>query len=179
MRVTTGKYGGRNLYRPNSSTIRPTMDKVKKSLFDFLADKVKDAFVLDLFAGSGALGIEAVSRGASEVVFVDKDNFAADAIKKNAKTIGLANYKVYDCDFLLALKNFKKQGMLFDIIFIDPPYHKNFGTIAIDAIVKYNLLKNDGMIVFETNKKEFADDRFQVKKLEYSGKNIFVLSFFF
>lgn len=144
MRVVSGKYKGRILLSPINQA-RPTLDKVKQAIFTKLQFDINGKNVLDLFAGSGGLGIEAISRGAEKVVFVDKDYKSIDIIKKNLKLIG-ENAVVLKCDYKSALEKFNEQ---FDIIFIDPPYASGYYETALEKIHEKNLLTSDGIIVLE------------------------------
>jgi 16S rRNA (guanine(966)-N(2))-methyltransferase RsmD len=118
MRVVAGRYRGRTLHAPKGASTRPTSDKVREALFSVLGD-VEGVRVLDLFAGSGALGIEALSRGAAEATFVDSDQRAAAAIRRNLDELGVAAATVRRRDVLAFLRSADGQ---FDLVFADPPY---------------------------------------------------------
>ncbi len=148
MRVISGKYRGKRLLSPSDDRVRPTTDRIKETVFNVLQFRVEGATVLDLFSGSGALGIECLSRGAKEVVFVDKSTDSVALTKANLKGID-GNYRVVCSDFLGALNSLNEK---FDIIFLDPPYDTNLGEIAIDVIVKRDMLTDDGVIYFEHSK---------------------------
>ncbi len=145
MRVISGTYRGRKLITlAGDDVTRPTTDRVKESLFNILQTRIRDSVVLDLFAGSGALGIECVSRGAREVVFCDADRGAIEVIHKNIK--GMAgNYNIVNADFLRVLKN----GGKYDIIFIDAPYRSGLGEKALAKIAEDRVLSDDGVISYE------------------------------
>lgn len=145
MRVIAGKYKGRRLTSPIGDAVRPTTDRIKETVFNVLQWEVEGAVCLDLFAGSGALGIECLSRGAKEVVFVDKSPQSVDLVKTNLKGIE-GNYRVLASDFLSALRSFDTK---FDLIFIDPPYLSNLGVIAVEYILDRGLLAEGGTIYFE------------------------------
>lgn len=145
MRVISGKYKGKPLASPKSDNIRPTGDKVKQALFTKLQFFVKEATVLDLFCGSGALGIEAISQGAKLVCFVDKDKRSIVLTKKNLEGI-TEPHKVFNCDYSVALLKFDKK---FDLILIDPPYASGIYDKALLLIEEKNLLSDDGIIVCE------------------------------
>jgi 16S rRNA (guanine966-N2)-methyltransferase len=117
MRIIAGAYGGRTLKAPKGESTRPTSDRVREALFSILGDRVQDARVLDLFAGSGALGLEALSRGAHSVTFVDDDRAAIAAIKANLATLGAAA-EVRQTDAL----RFLRGALQYDLILLDPPY---------------------------------------------------------
>lgn len=148
MRVITGKFRGKRLLSPEGNAVRPTTDRVKETMFNILASKgyASDITVLDLFAGSGALGIEALSRGANECVFVDRDRRSAELVKKNLKVIGV-NSEVYNTDYSIALPRLK--GRKFDLVILDPPYDSNVEKKVCDMLVEYDLLYDDSIIMIE------------------------------
>lgn len=149
MRIISGKYKGKLILEPPSEITRPMMQRVKDSVLNTLADVIRGATVCDLFAGSGALGIECLSRGAKSAVFVDRDTGVCEIVKKN-----LANCKiealVYNSDYMDALKRFKGLNQKFDLFLIAPPYASDFGYKAIEYILKNGLLAPNGQIMFET-----------------------------
>jgi len=121
MRVIAGTYGGRTLKAPPGASTRPTSDRVREALFSILGERTRDARVLDLFAGSGALGLEALSRGAQTVTFVDDDRAAIAAIKANLKALR-TTAQVRQTDALRFLGAASAGGAQYDLIFLDPPY---------------------------------------------------------
>ena len=145
MRVISGKYRGRKLFSPEGDLVRPTTDRIKETIFNVLQFRVQDAVCLDLFAGSGALGIECLSRGAKEVVFGDKSPQSIDLVKRNLQGIE-GNYRVIAGDFLSVLGGLNTK---FDLVFIDPPYKSNLGGIAVEYVINKGLLRDDGVIYFE------------------------------
>ncbi len=145
MRIDAGKYKGRRLLENKFNHIRPTTDKVKQSLFVKLQFFVPNKKVLDLFCGTGALGIEALSRGAEEVVFVDKDARSVMMTKANLKTIG-ENAQVSKCDACTFLEVVDKQ---FDLILLDPPYKSGLYEKILNLIYEKKILAEDGIIVCE------------------------------
>lgn len=173
MRVTAGLYKGRQLKNIQYDHLRPTADVVKQALFNKLGDLVQDARVLDLFCGTGALGIEAISRGASEVIFVDSDYRSVTLTKENLKNLDI-NAKVIKAPFDKALTTLKEQK--FDIIILDPPYQKGYYNPALDLIEKYNTLNDNGIIVCEHERKikldiknfQLIDEKiYGIKQLSY------------
>ena len=148
MRVISGKYRGMNLAEFKGQEIRPTADRVKESLFNILSAHIAGARVLDLFCGSGNLGIESLSRGAEFVHFNDifKDSIAV--LNKNLARLKDSNFAVTAHDFSLCLSRVKN----FDIIFIDPPYAKEFGVEALKIIGSGNNLNENGIAVFERDR---------------------------
>ena len=151
MRVTAGKFKGRVLEQNKFDHIRPTADMVKQAIFNKIAFLVPGARVLDLFCGTGALGIEALSRGADEVVFVDKDFRSVALTRQNLAKLGV-QAQVVKSDYLNALKYFKGLGKTFDIILLDPPYQSGVYQSCLEAICEYQLLEKGGMIVCEQSK---------------------------
>ncbi len=148
MRVVAGKYRGKNLLSPKDESVRPTTTRIKETLFNILQSEVPSAKVLDLFAGSGALGIECLSRGADEVIFNDKSRDSIALINQNLRGIE-GKFSVTCRDFMAALLSAQTSGKRFDIIFLDPPYASDLAERAIDAIIAMDLLGEDGVIVFE------------------------------
>lgn len=153
MRVISGTARGTTLHSINNINTRPTLDRVKESLFNILQKNIEDATVLDLFSGSGAIGIEFLSRGATKAYLCDKSKEAVEMIKKNLEKTKLSQKAaIYNKDYQECLKEIK--NIKFNIIFLDPPYKEN---LAIDAIKKINemqLLENDGIIIIETDEPE-------------------------
>lgn len=152
MRIISGKYAKRNLYTLKSNRTRPTSDKVKESLFNSLGQFFNGGNVLDLYAGSGALGIEAVSRGYDHASLVDINHAACAIIKKNvAMTKEEQRFAVYNMRSSVALKLFSEKQEKFDLIFLDPPYAKE--KIAKDMIQmnKLGLLNEQAIVVAETD----------------------------
>lgn len=148
MRIISGKYRGMNLARFKGSDIRPTADRVKESLFNILSDKVAGAKVLDLFCGSGNLGIECLSRGAAHVSFNDISKDSISVLKKNLARLKDENYTVTALDYRQCLAS----GQKYDLIFIDPPYASEAGIFALEIIANSGLLLNNAIAVFERDK---------------------------
>ncbi len=147
MRVITGKARGVNLKTPEGLTTRPTTDRVKEALFSIINFDIPNARVLDLFGGTGQLGIEALSRGARSAVFVDAGEPACKLIKENLRRTKLADQaSVIRADYLDYLKRCKEQ---FDIIFLDPPYAEVFLENSIKSITEIDILQSGGIIVCE------------------------------
>ena len=148
---------------------RPTMDKVKEGIFNSLHEV--SGIGLDLFAGSGALGIEALSRGMEKVIFVDQNFKAIKIIKANLQHLNIDEQaEVYKNNADRALKALSKREIQFDVIFLDPPYDKGLIDEALDGIIKFNLLKENGIIVCEFNHKEEIDTKsFHVIKRYHYG----------
>ncbi len=163
MRVVAGKYRGKNLASPKDDRVRPTTTRIKETLFNVLQGYCTDAVALDLFAGSGALGIECISRGAKEVVFVDNSKDSIELVRKNLQGID-GNFKVVTSDFSGVLRNAYVTGKKFDLIFVDPPYASGLGELALGMIFDFDLLAKDGVVVFEHGAEkvyEVSDKRFK------------------
>ena len=147
MRVITGKARGVQLKTPDSMTTRPTADRVKEALFSIIQFEIPTASVLDLFGGTGQLGIEALSRGAKSAVFVDAGEPACRLIKENLRRTKMENdAKVVRADYMDYLKRCREK---FDIIFLDPPYAEVFLENALKCIAEIDILQSGGIIVTE------------------------------
>ena len=147
MRVITGKARGVVLKTPEGMKTRPTSDRVKEALFSVIQFDIPNAKVLDLFAGTGQLGIEALSRDAKYAVFIDELDQACKLISDNLKKTKLENYaRVIRSDYEIFLKNCKEK---FDIIFLDPPYAEKFLENALNFITEIDILQSGGIIVTE------------------------------
>ena len=171
MRVISGKYKGKNLIGFDIDGTRPTMDRVKESLFGIIQNYVKDSKVLDLFAGSGSLGIEALSNGANECYFFDNNVELINIIKKN--TIGMNGVHIMKSDYKNSLELLKNSNIKFDIIFLDPPYKLNLINDCLDIINNYSLLSDNGIIVCEYENENITTDKYElIKEKKYGSKNI-------
>src|SRR3989338_4174935 len=148
MRVISGLLKGRRLVAPKGLSIRPTPDKVKGAIFNIIGEKIIGSSFLDLFAGSGAIGIEALSRGAKEVVFVDNNIKAINTIKENLSIFNI-QYSIFNIVKADAIELVKKTDRQFDFIFLDPPYKTALGEKTLIEISKFNILKDDGEIIWE------------------------------
>lgn len=146
MRVIAGKYRGRVLAEFRGREVRPTSDRVKESVFQILSVRLVGARVLDLFCGSGALGIESLSRGADEVVFNDSSRESVALTKKNLAAIRCAA-RVNEADYCVALRTLAGK---FDLIFVDPPYASGHYTRALELIREHDRLNEGGLVVCES-----------------------------
>ncbi len=154
MRVISGTEKGRKLVTPKSHNIRPALDKVKGAIFNILFD-VQGLNVLDLFAGTGAVGIEALSRGAAHATFVDMSNEALTIINKNIELCGFGDRsKIFPKPVNVAVEYLGKHNEKFDLIFVDPPYLKDLVNPTIEKIAKTGILSNNGRIIVEHDPKE-------------------------
>ncbi len=152
MRIIGGKYRSRVLAEFAGDDVRPTSDRAREALFNILALKIAGARVLDLFAGSGALGLESLSRGAREVVFNDASKESVAIVKKNLATLKAdvnEGATVLHYDFSVCLE---MQRQPFDVIFIDPPYREEYGKKALEKIASLDLLSGGGVAVYERDR---------------------------
>lgn len=168
MRIISGKARGTKLFTLDGENTRPTLDRVKEPLFSILTNEIPDAKILDLFAGSGALGIEALSRGAEHAVLCDNSRESIKVINNNLAKTKLDTYaEIINEDFKKCLK--KLQGRKFNLIFLDPPYESENIEIAIKQILELDLLTEDGLIVAETDRAEIIE---KIKNIDISIKDI-------
>ena len=164
MRIIGGKHRGRVLTEFKGEAIRPTADRVKESVFNILSREIAGARVLDLFCGSGALGLECISRGAKEAVFNDCSKDSVAVLTANIKKLGEGEVcTVRTLDYLACLSAL--QGK-FDIVFLDPPYRFDYGVKAAEEIARRGLLAEDGVIVYE------RDKPFEESTAENSGLHV-------
>lgn len=154
MRVITGSLKGRKLYSVPGTNTRPTSDKTKETIFHKIGPYFDGGTALDLFAGSGSLGIEAISRGIDHVVFIDQSPSAIRTIKKNIESLSIENCtSIYRNDAIRALQILAKQNKQFDLIFIDPPYKYKKYEQALSLIEQNKLIKEQGFIYIEYSPK--------------------------
>ena len=178
MKIISGKYKGRVLEGFDIAGTRPTMDRVKESLFAMIQSYLEDATVLDLFAGSGNLGIEALSEGAKEIYLVDKNKKSCQVINRNLNKIGIEASDIFCGDYKSALKKYQEQSIKFDIIFLDPPYQTDLVKKSMEVIEKYELLSKNGIIVAESNTLDkiiYSDKLEIVKSRKYGDKVVAIL----
>lgn len=174
MKVISGTLKGRKIQGFDLDGTRPTMDRVKESLFAMIQEEVRDSLCLDLFAGSGNLGIEAISMGASSGVFVDSNPKAIQVITSNLKQFQiLSQGQVFCMNYQRALEMFEKEQKSFDLIFLDPPYKENYITLIMRKLDQGNLLKEDGLVICELDRLELLEvyeTLFLLKKKKYGDK---------
>lgn len=151
VRVIAGLWRGRKLPVLSAEGLRPTTDRVKETLFNWLMNDIADSRCLDCFAGSGSLGIEALSRQAQAVVFLEKFANAANLLKKNLESLKSANGSVLNTDTLTYLAQ-KNQGEPFDLIFVDPPFHHDFVPKVLSLLAENHWLADNALIYVETEK---------------------------
>lgn len=153
MRIIGGIARGTRLYTVDSLSTRPTLDRVRESIFNIIQNDIRDAVLLDLFSGSGAIGLEAVSRGAKQAILCDKSKEAINVIHKNIeKTHFQEKVKIYNTDFEKCLKQL--QGRKIDIIYLDPPYKTDFIIKALKLILELDLINEKSKIIIETDNEQ-------------------------
>ncbi len=174
MRIISGRARGAKLFTPDGWDTRPTLDRVREAVFSMILAKTEDARVLDLFAGSGAMGLEALSRGAAAADFVDISAKACDCIRRNLEKTRLEGATVTVSDFKSFL-NKCTEG--YDLIFLDPPYASGYYTAALDIITERSLLNSGGVIVAECADPEGFDCRgYEIyRRRKYGKAHIFLL----
>lgn len=173
MRIISGKYKGKKIEGYDIVGTRPTMDRVKESIFGSIQNKIKNSTCLDLFAGSGSLGFESISNGCNKCYFVDNNINVIKQLNKTIKELKDTNCIVIHMDYEQALINLNKQNIKFDIIFLDPPYDFNLINPALELIRKYDLLKQDGIIICEYVNEILNDNLFSlIKEKKYGEKKV-------
>ena len=167
MRVISGNYKRMELKGFNIDGIRPTMDKVKEAIFGMIQGYVDDSICLDLFAGTGSLGIEALSNGAKHVYFNDEMKDAINVIKSNIEKTSDKNSTIIHSDYTSSIKKFSENSIKFDIIFLDPPYGKIKIKTVIDKIIKFDILNDGGIIVCEYEDETLDEEYDYLKLIKY------------
>ena len=148
MRVRAGALKGRRLVTPRGSTTRPTADQVRIALMDTLMPRLPGARLLDLFAGAGGVGLEALSRGAGHATFVERDARAVQALRANVETLGLAaQARVERSDVRAALERLAREEARFDVVFLDPPYDADLVTPTLERLGGSALVAPDGLVI--------------------------------
>ena len=178
MKIISGIYKGRNLTGFNIDGTRPTQDRVKESVFSSIQAYIPDAVVLDLFAGSGNLGLEALSNGSKFAYLNDFNKKAVSAIKKNIELLKVENAKVLELDYKKALNYFKENNITFDVVFLDPPYKDKIIEETVTYLLDNNLLNDEAIIICEYEH-DFNDkfDRLEIiKEKKYGYKFVKILA---
>lgn len=158
MRITGGELAGRRLRAPRGLGVRPTADRVRESVFAWLG-RCTDARVLDLYAGTGALGLEALSRGASNAVFVERSASAARALRENLQALGLAGRgRLRRAPVRAALRALGREGARFDLVLLDPPYAAGEAEGALAALLEAGVLAPEGRVVLECDRRHPPGD---------------------
>jgi 16S rRNA (guanine(966)-N(2))-methyltransferase RsmD len=172
MRIISGLYKGRNLKGYDILGTRATMDRVKESVFASIQNYLPNSTCLDLFAGSGSLGLEALSNGAKKVVFVDNNRQATDIIKENIDMLNAKETEVITMDFKKALDQFESYNEKFDIVFLDPPYNQNLIGEASRLIIEKKILNNNALIICEYEDEKFTINLSLIGYKNYGSKNV-------
>ena len=161
MRIISGKAKGTKLYTLEGNTTRPTLDRVKESFFNIIQNEIVGSNFLDMFSGSGAIGLEAASRGAKKVILCEKDKNAIKILEKNIEKTHLENEIIfYKEDFKKVIEKLTEK---LDIVYLDPPYKTNLAYEAAKSLIENNLLKKESLIIIETDEEKIVEE--QIKKL--------------
>lgn len=167
MRVIGGIHRGRRLRAPAGLAIRPTSDRLRETLFNILARRIEDCRFLDICAGSGAVGIEALSQGASEVTFVERSRRACEVIEANLNALGIGRQAtIINGDVAAALKQLDKEAKQFDIVFFDPPYASEIHGQVMSLVGSRDLLSDGAIVILEHRAKS-------PREAEYGGLRMF------
>lgn len=171
MRVISGMSRGKKLTSLEGENTRPTLDRVKEALFNVIQFNIRDKVVLDLFAGTGALGIEALSRGAKEAIFCDIMPDAIRVIRQNViETNYLNKSTIINKDYKRVLEDIALLNKKIDIVFLDPPYKTNYAIESLQKIIMSNLLTEDGIIIIETDDINKEQEILKIEKTEIFDK---------
>lgn len=164
MRIGSGIFSGQKIKVPDGFDIRPTQTRIRQAIFNMLREKINETTVIDFFAGTGAFGLEALSNGAKQVVFVE--NKYAKLIYKNAEKLKIEKekYKILKIDYELSFKFFKKMNIKADIIFLDPPYNKGYIKKFLQLLFNNDILIKGGLLVLEIHKNEYRENCEILKK---------------
>lgn len=180
MRIIAGDARGRRINALPGRATRPTSDRVKESLFNILGDRVPDAKVLDLFAGTGNLGLECISRGAKFCIFIDYSREAVKIVRENISLLKYEdNCEVYNNDAMTALDILKRRGIKFDIIFVDPPYHKDAIPPILKKLAENDVIDKNGIVAAEHDIKDILPEKvYELTKIKQSVYGNTVISFY-
>lgn len=178
MRIISGIYKGRKITGYDIDGTRPTSDRIRESTFAMIQNRVKDSIVLDLFAGSGSLGIEALSNGAKNVYFNDSNHKLIKVLNNNLKSLNINQGNITKLSYKDALLQYKNEHLKFDLIFLDPPYDLIVIENILDLLVSYQLLNNNATIVVEANYYPDVNQNYKLlKQKEYGYKKIMILEY--
>lgn len=177
MRIIAGRARGRKLIPPATMETRPTLDRVKEAMFSTIQNSLPDAVVIDVFAGTGSLGLEAASRGSKEVYLVDKSPVTYPLLKENVNNLKFDDFCFpLNMDSYDALKSLAKKGKVFDVIFIDPPYCKEMIPEAMKIVKENNMLSENGIIVTKIDSIEEIYDGYEdiglIKSKKYGNTTV-------
>lgn len=164
MRIIAGEKRGTKLYTLEGENTRPTLDRVKESLFNIIQSEIRDCIFLDLFSGSGAIGLEAVSRGAKKAILCDNNKQAIQIIKKNIEKLGYKDkIELYQMQFNELINKLNEK---IDIIYLDPPYKTNYAIKTVELLFKKEILKTDSLIIIETDQVEELKEKLENLNIE-------------
>lgn len=176
MKVISGILKGRNIDGYNIDGTRPTMDRVKESLFGMIQNNINDSIVLDLFAGSGQLGIEAISNGSKKCYFIDNNKEVIKVLRNNINNLNILDKSIILLsDWKKSLNDFNNKNIKFDIIFVDPPYNYDVYEKILDKVSNLDLLNDNGLIVLEHSNIKLKDNYNNLilyKEKKYGSKSI-------
>ena len=176
MKVISGFLKGRNIYEYNIDGTRPTMDRVKESIFATIQDYIKGSTILDLFAGSGQIGIEAISNGAKYCYFVDNNKESINTINKNIRNLNIQDKtKIVLSDWEKILNELSQKEIKFDLIFIDPPYNYDVYEKLLEKLITLDILNDNGLIILEHHNLKFKDKYNKLtlyKEKKYGNKSV-------
>ncbi|MEA1965568.1 MAG: 16S rRNA (guanine(966)-N(2))-methyltransferase RsmD [Candidatus Aerophobetes bacterium] len=173
MRITGGRAGGKKINSPRNSFTRALLSRIRKSLFDILGEKIKESRFLDLYAGSGAVGIEALSRGAKRVVFVEKSAACVRIIKENLFLCGFYSFSTIWQKDVLSFLPLLLEEEEFDFIFVAPPYYKNLQNRTLDILEEKDLIKTEVIVQYSPREKlNFSRKNIKVKREKRYGDTI-------
>ena len=157
MRVVAGKWGGRTIRAPRGTSVRPTTDRVREAVFAILGDDVEGSVVLDLFAGTGAMAIESLSRGAAGAVLVESSPAALNALRANLAALEAEDALCLPLDYREAVRRLSSKGRTFDLVFLDPPYGKGLVGQAAELLSRAGILAPGAVVVAERASRDPAD----------------------
>lgn len=180
MRVISGKLKGRKIEGYDIEGTRPTMDRVKESIFGMVQNNVYDAVVLDLFSGSGNYGIECISNGSKIAYFNDYNIKCVKVIKNNLTNMNVSDQGIVtNMDYKKALEYYKSKEIKFDLVFLDPPYKKHIINDILNYLVNNDLLNSNSLVICEfTEKEEYISDRLCLfKEKKYGEKYVFIYKY--
>jgi len=176
VRITSGEWKNRNLEVPDIDGLRPTSERVRETLFNWLMPSIHKSICLDLFAGSGSLGFEALSRGAKHCTFVEKSKLAFSQIKTTRTSLNAVNSEVHNCDAIDFLSSVHNHN--FNLVFLDPPFSDDYLISSIESIHEYQLVSRGGYIYIEFNKNNDLfnlPDNWSVIRKKIYGNVCFIL----
>lgn len=181
MRVIAGRYRSRRLKGPGKLRVRPTSDRLRETLFNVLGPSVEDSLFVDLYAGTGAVGIEAISRGTRETIFIEANASTARLVKQNLQTLGLISQaNVIQADALLGLEKLAARQLMADFIFLDPPYEETGEHLRVlEFLDTSHLIAPYGLVIVEHHSKTALPERFsRLERTRVLGQGEATLSFY-